>query len=63
MAMLVAGYCLLGVLFGIFFLFKGHKAIDSSAEGAGFGVRLLWFPAAVALWPLLMAKALGGVAS
>ncbi|MFK7732606.1 MAG: hypothetical protein AB8B48_13385 [Pseudomonadales bacterium] len=62
MAMLVGGYCLLGVLFGVFFLFKGHKAIDPSSDGASFGARLIWFPAAVALWPLLMFKTFGGTA-
>ncbi len=59
MASLVGAYCLIGVAFGVFFLFKGHKSIDSSADGVSFGVRLLWFPAAVALWPLLMAKTIG----
>lgn len=61
--MLIGGYCLLGVLFGIFFLLKGYKAIDSSADGAGIGVRLMWLPGAVALWPLLMAKTFRGTAS
>jgi hypothetical protein len=50
---LIAIYLLLGVLFALAFLFLGYRKIDPSAESAGFGVRLMWMPAALALWPIV----------
>lgn len=49
-------YVITGLLFGIAFLLKGYKVIDAAADGAGLAVRLMWFPAAAALWPLMLTK-------
>jgi len=46
-------YFLVGILFSIPFLFVGYKAILPEATGSGIRVRLLWVPAAIAIWPLL----------
>ena len=47
-----------GLLFGLWFYFQGHRKVDATSAGAGFFTRLLWFPGAVMLWPLLTAKLL-----
>ncbi len=47
-------YSVIGLVFGLAFVFVGYKKIDRTAEGAGIGVRLLWLPAALALWPLVL---------
>lgn len=46
-------YVVVGLLFSIAFLLVGYKKIDESAKNAGWLLRLLWLPAAFALWPLL----------
>lgn len=57
--MLLWAYVAIGVFFALYFLFVGYKKLDGSAENAGLGVRLLWMPAAFALWPVLIAKLAG----
>ena len=54
--LLSAAYLLPGALFGAAFFWRGHAVITPDARGASFGVRLLWTPAAIALWPLLAVK-------
>lgn len=46
-------YVAAGFLFAIAFVAVGAARIDPGARGAPLGFRLLIFPAAVALWPLL----------
>ena len=46
-------YVVVGILFGILFVVRGVQRIDTSAEGAGWGLRLLLLPGVAALWPLL----------
>ena len=53
-------YVALGFLFAIAFVSIGAARIDPGARGAPLGFRLLIFPAAVALWPLLARRWLGG---
>ena len=60
MTTLIGVYFLLGALFGVFFVARGYKSIDPSADEASFGVRLLWLPAAIALWPVLTMRLLTG---
>lgn len=53
----IAKYYLLGgAIFGVAFFFRGHAAIAPEASGAPSLVRLIWIPAAIALWPLLAWK-------
>lgn len=49
-------YFLAGIVFAIAFLFVGFKSILPEAAGSKLRVRLLWTPAAVAIWPLLVSK-------
>ena len=49
-------YCTAGSFFAIAFVTSGVKRIDSQAIGSGSGFRLLIFPGAVALWPLLLRR-------
>lgn len=63
MALFVSVYVAVGALFAVYFAALGYKKLDASATGAGFGVRLLWMPAALALWPALLVKLLRGTAS
>ena len=53
---LILSYILVGLVFGLAFVARGHKVIDPVAAGASLGLRLLWLPAALALWPLLLVK-------
>ncbi|MEZ4775532.1 MAG: hypothetical protein R3D00_20270 [Bacteroidia bacterium] len=53
---LVGIYLLVGVLFGLFFVFRGVQKTDPGAEGTGLGFRLLILPGAIALWPVLLGK-------
>jgi len=53
---LMGVYLLAGGVFGIAFLARGYAAIAPQAQGASLATRLLWTPAAVALWPLLAGK-------
>ena len=53
-------YFLLGLILGIYFLFAGYKRILPDAAGTRFGVRILWVPAAVAIWPLILKKTFSG---
>ncbi|WP_320822095.1 hypothetical protein [Reinekea sp.] len=56
MTWLILVYLLTGVGFAIAFVLVGFRKIDPSAENAGFLVRLMWLPGAIALWPYLLPK-------
>jgi hypothetical protein len=49
-------YVLAGIVFGVAFVVRGASRIDPAARGAGVLVRVMWFPGAVALWPVLLKK-------
>ena len=53
---LLLGYVVIGALFGAAFVMRGYAVITPQAQGASLGARLLWWPAATALWPLLAWK-------
>ncbi len=42
-----------GLAFAVLFVLRGYKKIDKVADSAPLALRLLWMPAAIALWPLL----------
>ena len=50
-------YFTIGLLFGIYFLFKGATKIDPLLADSKKKVRLLLFPGAIATWPFLISKA------
>lgn len=56
MTYLILLYLLIGVLFALAFFALGYRKIDPGADGARWYVRLIWMPAALALWPLLLKK-------
>ena len=49
-------YLLIGIVFAIVFFAVGYRKIDPSAAGTPWFVRLLWTPAALAIWPILIVK-------
>ena len=49
-------YGIAGSVFGIAFVMTGVKRIDSQAIESGVGFRVLIFPGAAALWPLLLRR-------
>jgi membrane protein implicated in regulation of membrane protease activity len=60
---LVAGlalYAAAGFAVAVAIAAAGAGRIDPSAKGAGWGFRLLIVPGAVALWPFLLRRWLGG---
>lgn len=53
----LAIYALLGLLFGLYFLFVGATKIDPLLGDSKKGVRVLLFPGVIATWPLFVKKA------
>lgn len=51
--LILAVYLSLGIAFAVLFAASGYKKIDKLAATAPLRIRILWMPAAVALWPLL----------
>ncbi len=53
----LAIYALLGLLFGLYFIFIGATKIDPLLTDTKKGVRVLLFPGVMATWPLFIRKA------
>jgi len=49
-------YAVMGFVFAIAFVLRGVARVDGQAAGAGLGFRLIIFPGAAALWPLLLGR-------
>ena len=47
-------YAVMGVVFAIAFVFRGAGRIDPVARDGSWGFRVLIFPGAATLWPLLL---------
>lgn len=57
--LLLAGiYTGAGLLVGVWLIAFGLGRLDPAARGAGLGVRLIILPGLVALWPLMLHRAL-----
>jgi hypothetical protein len=57
--LLLAGiYTGAGLLVGVWLVAFGLGRLDPAARGAGVGVRLIILPGVVALWPLMLRRAL-----
>ncbi len=54
----LAVYFLIGLVFGLIFLFGGGAKIDSILADSKWIVRLLLFPGCIAVWPFLISKLL-----
>ncbi len=52
----LGSYFLVGVLFGLYFVFIGAAKLDPQLRSSKKSVRVLLFPGVVATWPLLLAK-------
>lgn len=55
---ILAAYFLIGLVFGLIFLFGGATKIDSILADSKWIVRLLLFPGCIAAWPFLVSKLL-----
>ena len=60
---LVVAYLGIGVLFAIYFVFSGARRLDPVANGATWGFRVMIFPGAMGLWPVLIVKLVRGIAA
>lgn len=49
-------YLLAGAVFAVLFVWRGAAAIDEAARGISWKTRALFYPASVALWPVLLFK-------
>ncbi len=49
-------YVFIGLLFGLYFLFKGAAKIDPLMQDTKKRVRFLLFPGVAATWPFLIRK-------
>lgn len=49
----IAAYTAVGIAFALAFVVRGAGRIDPSAAAGTIGFRILIFPGAAALWPLL----------
>lgn len=57
--LLLAGlYTGAGLLVGVWLVAFGLGRLDPAARGTGLGVRLIILPGVVALWPLMLQRAL-----
>ena len=52
----LAIYFIIGLIFGLVFLFGGASRIDSLMMDSKWIVRLLLFPGCIAVWPFLIGK-------
>lgn len=57
---IVGLYLALGLVVALPFVIKGAQRVDPAAREGTWGFRVLIFPGAVALWPLLLKRWLGG---
>ena len=53
---ILGSYFAIGLLFGLYFLFKGAPKIDPLMTDSKKKVRVLLFPGVVATWPFLISK-------
>jgi len=54
-------YAGVGLAFAVVFVWFGVERLDSEAEGAGIGFRLLILPGVAAFWPLLLKRWVRGI--
>ncbi len=48
-----SAYAILGLVFAVFFAWRGAQRLDPAAQEGTLGFRCLLLPAAAALWPWL----------
>jgi len=52
----VIAYVAVGLLFAFAFVFAGVQKIDTQAQGARLGFRLLILPGSAVFWPMLLRR-------
>ena len=52
----LGSYLLIGLLFGLYFLFKGATKIDPLMQDTKKKVRVLLVPGVIATWPFLIGR-------
>lgn len=55
---LAAIYLLIGLVFAIYFVWRGAAQIDESAQNISWVLRLMLLPASIAFWIILLPKVL-----
>jgi hypothetical protein len=58
--MILATHLVLGAFFASWFCLRGARRIDPHAGTGSWGFRVLIFPGAMALWPLLFSRVVRG---
>ena len=56
LVLMIGLYVGIGILFALFFVWRGVKSVDPSAREGSWGFRLLIIPGSVALWPLMLRR-------
>ena len=56
LVMIFYAYLALGLLAGLWLVFRGVGKIDEGMKGASWRLRLLLLPGSIALWPVLLRK-------
>ncbi len=51
-------YLLIGLVFSIYFFFKGLKKVDATASQSSLLTKAFWLPGIILLWPLLLKNVL-----
>jgi hypothetical protein len=52
--LLISIYLAPGLLFGLWFVWRGVQRIDPAAAGSPIGFRLCILPGCIALWPVML---------
>jgi hypothetical protein len=50
------GYLAAGLLFGLWFVFRGVGRVEDGMRAASWRMRLILLPGSAALWPLMVYK-------
>jgi len=53
---MLGGYVFLGILFSLYFVFKGAEKLDAGVKNTPWHFRLIIFPGSVMLWIVLFYK-------
>ncbi len=56
----LAIYALIGAAFALYFVWRGAPRLDPVAAQAPLRTRIIFIPGALALWPLLLPRAIRG---
>ena len=49
-------YLVIGLLFGLWFIFNGVQKVDAGMKDVKWILRLMLLPGSIALWPVMLRK-------